>query len=133
VKEKMPDPRPAKDLYVSTLFYGRRSFVERSCDQWWVLSAKHGLVHPDDVLSSYDVTLKDVGRLVRREWSARVLEELDERVQPGPGDVVEIHAGTEYRDFGLVDGLRARGCKIEVPTAGMRIGHQLQFYKLAME
>ena len=37
VKEKAGSPRPAKDLYVSTLFSGRRSFVERSCEQWWIL------------------------------------------------------------------------------------------------
>jgi len=53
------DRRVAKDLYVSTLFFGRRSFVERSCGQWWILSAEHGLVHPDEVLGPYDVTLKD--------------------------------------------------------------------------
>jgi hypothetical protein len=58
---------------------------------------------------------------------------MDKRVQPGPGDIFEIHAGTEYRDFGLVEGLRTRGCKVEIPTEGMRIDHQLRFYKLAEE
>jgi hypothetical protein len=133
VKEKAVDRRPAKDLYVSTLFFGRRSFVEQSCDQWWILSAEHGLVHPDEVLGPYDVTLKDASRLARREWSARVLEAIDERMQPSPCDVFEIHAGAEYRDFGLVEGLRTRGCKVEIPTKGMRIGDQLHFYKRAEE
>lgn len=133
MKEKALDRRVAKDLYVSTLFFGRRSFVERSCGQWWILSAEHGLVHPDEVLGPYDVTLKDASRLARREWSARVLRTMDKRVQPGPGDIFEIHAGTEYRDFGLVEGLRTRGCKVEIPTEGMRIDHQLRFYKLAEE
>jgi hypothetical protein len=43
------------------------------------------------------------------------------------GVVAEIHAGAEYRDFGLAEGLRRRGCTVEVPTAGMPIGRQLQF------
>jgi len=133
VKEKAAGPRAAKDLYVSTLFSGRRSFVERSCARWWILSAEHGLVHPDEVLCPYDVTLKDSSRSARREWSARVLGVIDAKVQPSPGDIFEIHAGAEYRDFGLVEGLRARGCKVEIPTEGMRIGHQLQFYSRAEE
>jgi hypothetical protein len=131
VKEKAHGPREAQDLYLSTLFSGRRSFVERTCDQWWILSAEHGLVHPEHVLAPYDVTLKAVGQSARRLWSTRVLAAIDERVLPAAGDVFEMHAGAEYRDFGLVVGLRARGCVVENPTEGMRLGQQLQFYKQA--
>lgn len=131
VKEKAGRPMPARDLYRSTLFIGRRRYVESSCDEWWILSAEHGLVHPADELTPYDVTLKDAGRAERRKWTARVLSSIDERVHPEPGDVFEIHAGAEYRDFGLVDGLRARGCLVEIPTDGLRIGDQLRFYKEA--
>jgi hypothetical protein len=105
VKEKATSAQRAKDLYTSTLFVGRRRYVERSCEQWWVLSAAHGLVHPDQLLAPYDVTLKNAGRANRRQWCSWVLAGIDERVRPRPGDVFEIHAGAEYRDFGLVDGL----------------------------
>jgi len=132
VKEKAAQPLPAKDLYVSTLFRGRRGFVERSCDQWWILSAAHGLINPDAVVAPYDVTLKDAGRSERRIWTQSVLAAIDHQVGLSRGDVVEIHAGSEYRDFGLVDGLEARGCEIVVPTEGMKIGRQLQFYKNAL-
>lgn len=131
VKDKADTPRRAKDLYASTLFSGRRSYVEESCSEWWILSAEHGLVHPDQVLAPYDVALKDASRAARRQWSASVLEALDSLVAPGPHDAIEIHAGAEYRDFGLIDGLRVRGCAVEIPTEGMRIGHQLRFYKQA--
>ena len=46
-------------------------------------------------------------------------------------DVFEIHAGAEYREFGLTAGLLARGCLIENPTEGLRLGEQLQFYSNA--
>jgi hypothetical protein len=132
VKKKADGPRPAKDLYLSALFAGRRHFVERTCDEWWILSADHGLVHPDDNLKPYDVTLKDAGRAARGKWSARVLATIDERVRPTTGDVFEVHAGAEYRDYGLIVGLEeTRGCVVEVPTEGMPIGRQLQFYKEA--
>jgi len=133
VKDKTAIPQAAKDLYISTLFTGRRSYVEWSSDSWWILSAKHGLVHPDEVLAPYDVTLKDVGRLARRSWSNQLLLVIDEWIQPRRGDVFEIHAGAEYREFGLLDGLRDRGCLIEIPTERMRIGEQLRFYRQTRE
>ena len=105
VKEKAAVAQAAKDLYVSVLFAGRRSYVEQSSGDWWVLSAKHGLVHPNEVLAPYDVTLKDVGRPARRSWSKKLLLVIDERIQPRQGDVFEIHAGAEYREFGLAGGV----------------------------
>jgi hypothetical protein len=131
VKVKATEPRAAQHLYMSTLFRGRRSFVEASCCEWWVLSAKHGLVHPEETLGPYDVTLKAKSGAARREWSAQVLDAIDRRIRPAAGDVFEIHAGSEYREFGLILGLESRGCLVEVPTAGMGIGRQLQFYKTA--
>jgi hypothetical protein len=131
VKEKAPRPCAAKELYRSTLFLGRRAYVERTCDDWWILSAAHGLVDPDDELEPYDETLKDAGRARRRAWSAEVLAAIDRRVSPSPGGVFEIHAGAEYRDYGLVAGLEKRGCVVEIPTRGLPIGQQLRFYKLA--
>ena len=133
VKKKADVPRAAKDLYVSALFAGRRSYVERSSGEWWVLSAEHGLVHPNEVLAPYDVTLKHAGEPARRAWSKQVLLAIEERIRPRQGDVFEIHAGKEYRESGLVDGLRDRGCVVEVPTEGRPIGVQLRFYKQARE
>ena len=37
VKQKPRKPALAKDLYTSTLFEGRRRYVEQSCDDWWIL------------------------------------------------------------------------------------------------
>ena len=133
VKLKADVPRAARELYVSALFSGRRSYVEGSCNEWWVLSAKYGLVHPDAVLSPYDATLKDASRPARCQWSERVLAMIDEQVRPAGGDAFEIHAGVEYRDFGLVDSLRSRGFAVVIPTEGMPIGEQLRFYKRARE
>jgi hypothetical protein len=58
-----------------------------------------------------------------------VLASLDERAALQWGDVVEIHTGLEYRDFGLVEGLLHRGVDIVVPTEGMTLGRQLAFYR----
>ena len=89
----------------------------------------HGLVSPEEVFEPYDVTLKNANRAERREWSDKVLARLDQQVGLRPGDVVEIHAGSEYRDFGLSQGLRHRGVAVVVPAEGMTLGRQLAFYR----
>jgi hypothetical protein len=128
VKAKAPVPRPAEDLYTSTLFVGRRRYVERSCDRWFVLSAKHGLIEPSVLVEPYDETLKTKGSGERRCWSEAVLDQLCAALGDLGGITFEIHAGAEYRDHGLTAGLLARGAQVEVPAAGMRIGEQLAFY-----
>ena len=128
VKDKASAATLAQDLYTSPLFAGRRRFVEQSCTEWWILSAEHGLVNPGTVLDPYDVALKTMGTRQRREWATRVLAQIAQNVAPCPGDVVEFHAGADYRDYGLADGLRRLGVGVENPTEGMRIGAQLSFY-----
>jgi hypothetical protein len=119
---------PAADLYVSTLFAGRRRFVERTCDRWFVLSALHGLVPPERVLEPYDVTLKTMPTSRRRTWAAGVLEQVAAELGDLAELTFEIHAGATYRDFGLVEGLRRAGGIVEIPAAGLRQGEQLAFY-----
>lgn len=133
VKTKLDRRVPAKDLYTSPLFRGRRAFVEASCEQWFILSAKHGLLSPAEEVEPYDETLKAGSPQERRAWAERVLHKLD-AVRPSVnGDVFEIHAGSEYRAFGLADGLRARGAAVDVPAEHLSQGAQLAFYKSGVQ
>jgi hypothetical protein len=128
VKTKANFALSAKDLYVSPLFKGRRRFVEITCDEWWILSALHGLVRPEDELEPYDVALMNSSRSEKQRWSRAVLVSIDDVVDARNGDTFELHAGADYRCYGLEDGLRARGFLIDNPTKGLRSGEQLSFY-----
>jgi hypothetical protein len=128
VKDKGTAIAPAKDLYVSPLFRGRRRYVERSCAAWFILSAKHHLVRPEQSLAPYDESLKNKSRAEIRLWSGQVLDALDALGLDYRRTVFEIHAGDEYRSFGLVDGLLTRGARVEVPAAGLSLGRQLALY-----
>lgn len=128
VKTKRGARTPARDLYVSPLFRGRRRYVEATCGRWFVLSARHGLVRPDEVLTPYDETLTDRSTARRRAWATSVLESLDETVPDHRALTYEVHAGAAYRDYGLVEGLCRRDAAVEVPTMGLSQGEQLAFY-----
>jgi hypothetical protein len=128
VKTKASHACPAKDLYLSPLFRGRRDYVEHSCDRWWILSALYGLVDPTQVVDPYDVTLKGASSSTKQLWSKRVLEEITTTIQPQAGDVFELHAGADYKSSGLEVGLRGLGCRLQNPTEGLTMGQQLAFY-----
>lgn len=128
VKRKCGHPAPAKDLYVSPLFVGRRRYVECSCDRWFILSALHGLVPPELVLEPYDVSLVGASSNQKRRWAQLVLASLDGTLGGLRGLTFEIHAGAAYRDFGLVQGLRSRGAGAVIPAEGLTQGQQLAFY-----
>jgi len=129
VKTKLARPARARDLYTSALFRGRLRFVERTCDRWFVLSAKHGLVAPETILEPYDQTLKRMGLADRRRWSDAVLTALNRELGPLTGTTFEIHAGNEYWAFGLEQGIRKLGALVSVPTAGLGLGQQLAYYR----
>jgi hypothetical protein len=129
VSQKRSVTTRAEDLYVSTLFVGRRRFVETSCDDWYILSAKHGLVRRSTELAPYDVALTGKSRFIRRSWAAGVVEQIEREIQHLHSVTFEIHAGADYFDFGLATGLEQLGAHVETPTRGLRQGQQLRFYR----
>jgi hypothetical protein len=86
------------------------------------------LVRNDEPLEPYDETLKDQSAEAKREWSQKVLDSLDAIGIDYRTSIFEIHAGNEYRSFGLVDGLERRGAAVVVPAAHLGQGEQLAFY-----
>ena len=93
---------------------------------WFILSAKHGLVHPDAEIAPYDETLNNMPVAARRGWAKRVNSQLAETL-PNVDEVV-IFAGRRYREF-IERQLRARFTSVEVPMEGLRIGEQLRWLK----
>ena len=57
-----------------------------------------------------------------------MLDQLTVLFGPLGGHTFEIHAGSDYRDFGLIDGLRAAGAHVEVPAGTLPLGKLLAFY-----
>jgi len=126
VSKKHPIASRAEDLYDSALFSKSRDYVRNRCDTWAILSAKYGLVDPDQVIEPYEETLNAKSAAERREWSKRVWNVLQSRINPG-NDII-ILAGQRYREY-LVPLLEAYGCQVHVPLKGLGIGRQLQWLK----
>ena len=116
-------PAPARDLYQSPLFLKMRGVVEEMAVPWFILSAKHGLLRPEQVVEPYDLTLNDLPVSERRAWAQRVVGQMEAGLPPA--DRIVVFAGQKYREF-LMDWLRARAT-VETPLAHLGIGKQLQY------
>lgn len=127
VKTKRAVPAPARDLYVSASFDGGRMMAERSGAPWYVLSAKHGLVHPDEVIEPYDVYLRGMGSAYRAEWGHRVVARLRAEAGPLTGKTVVIYASAAYVEA-CRPLLEADGAHVVEPLLGMRQGERLAWY-----
>jgi len=109
----------AAELYTSPLFRLSRAWVERHCaDGWYILSAKHHLLHPDVQVASYDHALGDLPAAQRSLWSCIVAKQL-EALMPCRFIVL---AGELYRQA-------LNGLTYEKPLEGLGIGRQLQWLK----
>jgi hypothetical protein len=69
---KAAGPARARDLYVSELFRRASAYAERTYQAWFILSAQHYLVHPDERLEPYDKTLAAMDIRAREHWAAMV-------------------------------------------------------------
>jgi len=125
-KAKRTSAAPAGDLYTSQLFRGLRAYAVAHADAWYVLSAEHGLLRPDQVVAPYERTLNTMPKRDRVAWAERVQRQLLDALPPG-AEVILL-AGTRYREA-LVPFLRSRGFAVTVPLEGLGIGRQLQKLK----
>lgn len=128
VKSKRTSVSPAGDLYTSQLFRALRAHAMAHADTWYVLSAEHGLLRPDQRIAPYERTLNAMPKRERFAWAASVQGQLLE-VLPTGAEVIVL-AGTRYREE-LLPFLRSHGFSVTVPLEGLAIGKQLQKLKQA--
>jgi hypothetical protein len=129
VKTKRNEPTTPKDLYTSSYFEKMRSHAEQYHDDWWILSAKHGLLDPDgEPIEPYNETLSGARVAEKREWAEKVAEQLDDEGLLSNDVTLVIHAGKDYYEE-LLPLTEDTGVTIEIPTEGLAIGEKKAWYK----
>jgi hypothetical protein len=103
-----------------------RHYAETHADRWMILSADHGLLAPNRVITPYERTLNRMNAEQRRTWASRVLTSLESEV--AGIDAVLLLAGARYRE-GFIPALEQRRLRVEVPLERRGLGQQLQWLK----
>lgn len=100
---KLDRAAPAKELYQGQLFKLSRRYCELLStfrgrryvfSGWGILSAKHGLVLPEQALDPYDLCLGDLGRPERKAWGESTAQQIAN--QWGSGTIYRVLAGRDY-------------------------------------
>jgi hypothetical protein len=111
--ETASGPVRVADLFRSAGFVRARDHAVRAGAPWFVLSAKHGLLEPDDVVAPYGLDLGDSSTVYRSAWGEWVAAQLGERVHLS-GATVEVHGGVDFAQP-LRQPLARRGAALELP------------------
>ncbi len=84
----------AKDLYTGTLFMKVRTYCERMGYDYRIISAKYGLLSPEDKISTYEKVLKSKADV------DGIRPSVEKRLKPilNKYDTVLVIAGAQYRD-----------------------------------
>ncbi|MCW2769031.1 MAG: hypothetical protein JWR27_464 [Aeromicrobium sp.] len=92
VGERVNVPAPAKEVYREVSFQLSRLDAELSGTEWFVLSAEHGLVAPNEWISPDSRTLADMEPCYRVVWASWVVARLQSMVGPLEGMTVRVDA-----------------------------------------
>ena len=111
----------AKDMYISSLFKKSQAFVNKYYDDYYILSAKYGLVSKDQQIKPYDLTLNNLSKVKRELWSVLVAKQIKEKIVKE--DELFILAGANY----YKDLLKYLQNKTNIIMEGLPIGKRLQF------
>jgi len=112
----------------SDLFRKAYSYALKHYNLVAILSAKYGLLFPDDVIEPYDLTLNNMSLEEVKKWSDRVFTQMNSRLNLREYKKVFFHAGKRYRQF-LIPKLRKIDVTCEAPLKDLIIGKQKAWYK----
>ncbi|MEM2673748.1 MAG: tRNA-guanine transglycosylase DpdA [Candidatus Bathyarchaeia archaeon] len=85
---------PARQMYQGRLFKAVRKYCETMGFDYVIISAKYGLLHPDEVIEGYEMVLKT------KEDVERIRPQVEEKLHPilKNYDKIVVIAGKQYRE-----------------------------------
>jgi cytoplasmic iron level regulating protein YaaA (DUF328/UPF0246 family) len=112
----------AGDMYISPLFQKMMAYAHSlKPKRVFILSAKYGLLTPDDVIEPYEQTLKAMKSMERQSWAQSVLSALRQSCDVDADEFVFL-VGAIYREH-LIPHIK----HYTVPMQGLAFGKQLQW------
>lgn len=128
VSTKLEKKAPARDLYISPLFRMNYAYAESlNPDALYILSAKHGLVHPDTIIEPYNETLNTMKSHHVKDWALDVIDQMEGKIDFRNDEIIFL-AGDKYRKF-----LQPLCRNAKVPLEGLGIGKQLGWLKKKLD
>ena len=100
VKKKKATKDKAKNLYISSLFQKYWKYAQSlNSDKIFILSAKYGLLDPEQIIEPYDESLNNISSRNRKVWADKVLNQMRAAGLNLEKDRFTILAGKNYRQY----------------------------------
>lgn len=125
-KTKSDHKTTASEMYTSALFIKSMAYAKSQEGSVAILSAKYGLLLPDDFIEPYNETLSDMKKVERVAWAKKVYNSLIEEF--GKSAAYIFLAGKNYYQP-LVKLMKDDDVSHRILMEGMGIGQRLQFLK----
>ena len=121
-KQKQTRPCMAKEMYhPSELFRLSYQYAQQHADQIYILSAKYGLLHDEDLINPYNLALSDLPPNRQEDWANYVLSKM-RNLFDLENDSFIILAGRDYYRH-LITALE----HYTLPLGNRRIGERISF------
>lgn len=128
-KAKQDYPCKASEMYLaSDLFSKAYAYAVKNYDSVAILSAKYGLLLPDEIIEPYDLTLNSMKSKERKQWATKTFTQMKNKLQLKEITKIYFHAGKKYREY-LIPKLEETGISCEAPLAHRGFGKQKAWYK----
>jgi hypothetical protein len=119
--DKYPNSRPfckAKDAYVSDYFKKNKQYAEKFGEEWFVFSAKYGLLSPDKEIENYNATFRlgSPDCITLETLKAQVHTEQIQKFKR-----IQVLGGKAYVSL-LRKAISPSDCVVDSPLSGLRIG-----------
>jgi hypothetical protein len=75
-QDNLDEPAEARNLSTPPYFEAKRDWCEWFCYRWFVVSAKYGVVRPDEEIEPYEQALSDLSDDGKRLWREKVQRQL---------------------------------------------------------
>ena len=124
--KKANAPMQARDLYQGQAFKFSRQLAEKTGADYWILSALHGLVHPEEKIAPYNEYLGGMTKAQRTTWAIKTAQQI-KRAGLTDSPVTFLAGGLYAEPLAQIFTHAMR------PLAGMGIGQQLNYLKTQLE
>lgn len=121
---------PARWLYHSEWFLRAAAVAETASAGWYILSARYGLLHPDQKIAPYDLILSDLSPSQRKVWAVSVVQSLEQIIKPN--DRLLLLAEADYH-APLYRLLKNSAWRLNAPLAGFSPSEQLSWLTNALD
>lgn len=122
-KTKRQEATRARDLYTGSLFVASRRWAETRMDDWVILSAEHGVLDPDAIVSPYCKSLRSLNLRERVAWGKVAADSITRRYR---GMATLLHCVASDSFVELLDPFIDR--LLLCPVAKLNMGERIRWF-----